>query len=185
MNASSALRIEGYAVVSADGMIADAHGVLPPSLIREEDQRFYLSALDRVDVVVHGRHSAENPRAPARRRLVVTKLVRALTADAALGNAILWNPAGVSFEDALAAFKTPLRSAGVLGGTDVFTLFLDRYDVFSLTRIDGVRLPGGRPVFRGVPEQTPEEILGAHGLRRQRDVLRASGLTIAAWSRIS
>ncbi len=182
---TSSPRIEGYAVISDDGMIADADGALPPSLIREEDQRFYLSSLDRVDVVVHGRHSAENPRSPARRRLIVTTLVRALTADPPLGDAYLWNPRSVAFDEALATFGANTKSVGILGGTDVFTLFLDRFDVFYLTRITGVRLPGGRPVFRGVPQRTPEEILSAHGLVRGEDVLRAQGLTIATWARLT
>ena len=177
------LHIEGYAVISDDGMIADAGGVLPQALIREEDQRFYLGALEKVDVVVHGRHSAENPRSPTRRRLVVTKLVRALTADPAQGNAFLWNPDVPAFDDALKAFGVPIKSVGVLGGTGVFDAFLDRYDAFYLTRIAGVRLPGGRPVFHGVPGRTPEEILSAHGLVRGADVLRAKDLIIAAWER--
>jgi hypothetical protein len=176
-------RIEGYAVISDDGMIAAADGQMPPSLMRTEDQRFYLNALDQVDVVVHGRHSAENPQSPARRRLIVTKLVRTLTADAALGNVFLWNPENVSFEDALQAFGLPVASVGILGGTDVFTPFLDRYDLFYVSRIEGVRLPGGRPVFRGVPERTPEDILVAHALEQHREVLRADGLTITAWTR--
>ena len=40
-------RIEGYAIASADGMIADATGFMPDSLKFEADQRFYLEALDR------------------------------------------------------------------------------------------------------------------------------------------
>jgi hypothetical protein len=67
----------------------------------------------------------------------------------------------------------------------VFGLFLDRYDVFYLTRAPGVRLPGGRPVFPGVPAQTPEEVLEIHGLvRGERQVLdRAKDLTVVAWLR--
>ena len=53
------LRIEGYAIASADGMIADATGFMPDSLKFEADQRFFLGALDRVQVVCHGRLSHE------------------------------------------------------------------------------------------------------------------------------
>lgn len=166
-------------------MIAAADGTMPPALMREEDQRFYLSALERVDVVVHGSHSAENPRSPTRRRLIVTRRVIALTNDPANPNAVLWNPYTISFEDALSAFETSLKGVGILGGTEVFELFLDRYDAFYLTRIAGVRLPGGRPVFREVPQKTPEEVLAAHGLVRGADVLSAKDLTIAAWKRAS
>src|SRR5580700_3903068 len=52
-------RIEGYAIISADGMIADAAGLMPDSLKIEADQRFYEDALDRVTVVAHGRLSHE------------------------------------------------------------------------------------------------------------------------------
>jgi hypothetical protein len=34
------MRIEGYVIVSADGMLADANGVMPASLKFEADQRF-------------------------------------------------------------------------------------------------------------------------------------------------
>jgi len=53
---------------------------------------------------------------------------------------------------------------GVIGGTDAFGLFLDRYDFFYLSRAPNVRLPGGRPVFAGVPARTPEKVLLSNGL---------------------
>ena len=53
------LRIEGYAIASADGMIADATGFMPDSLKFEADQRFFLEALDRAAMVAHGRLSHE------------------------------------------------------------------------------------------------------------------------------
>jgi hypothetical protein len=63
-------RIEGYAIVSADGMIADAGGLMPNSLKIEADQRFYSKALDRAAVVAHGRLSHEGqPKSASRRRL--------------------------------------------------------------------------------------------------------------------
>src|SRR6478736_8629103 len=65
-------RIEGYAIASADGMIADATGLMPDSLKFEADQRFYLEALDRVAVVAHGRLSHEcQPDSHTRRRLIL------------------------------------------------------------------------------------------------------------------
>ena len=33
-------RIEGYAIVSADGMIADGDGVMPATIRNDADQRF-------------------------------------------------------------------------------------------------------------------------------------------------
>ena len=58
-------RIEGYAIVSEDGMLATAARIMPASLKFEADQRFFERGLDGVDVVVHGRHSHEQqPRSP-------------------------------------------------------------------------------------------------------------------------
>ena len=66
-------RIEGYAIVSADGMLANAAGVMPNSLKFEGDQAFFERGLDGVDVVVHGRHSHEQQRnSDLRRRLILT-----------------------------------------------------------------------------------------------------------------
>lgn len=66
-------------------------------------------------------------------------------------------------------------------------MFLDRYDVFYLSRAPDVRLPGGRPVFPDVPTRTPEEVLVSHGLERsRRQVLDPErGLAIVSWQRSS
>ncbi len=72
-------RIEGFAIVSEDGMLADATGVMPDSLKFEADQRFFENGLDAVDVVVHGRHSHEQqPHSHRRHRLIVTRAVAAV-----------------------------------------------------------------------------------------------------------
>jgi hypothetical protein len=44
-------RIEGYAIVSEDGMLANAAGVMPDQLKFDADQRFFERGLDAVDVV--------------------------------------------------------------------------------------------------------------------------------------
>jgi hypothetical protein len=181
-------RIEGYAIVSEDGMLANAAGIMPDSLKFEADQHFFERGLDRVDVVVHGRHSRERqPCSNLRRRLILTRQVPAITADPSNEKALFWNPAGASFEQALALLGTPDGSVGVIGGTNVFGMFLDRYDVFHLSRAPDVRLPGGRPVFPEVPTRTPEEVLASHGLDRgQRQMLdRTKGLVIVSWQRSS
>jgi dihydrofolate reductase len=179
-------RIEGYAIVSEDGMLANAAGIMPDSLKFEADRRFFERGLDGVDVVVHGRHSHERqPRSYLRHRLIVTRQVPAIAADPSNEQALFWNPAGASFEQALAALRTPNGSVGIIGGTNVFAMFLDRYDVFHLSRAPDVRLPGGRPVFPEVPTRTPEEVLASHGLDRgPRQVLDpAKGLAIVSWQR--
>jgi dihydrofolate reductase len=160
-------RIEGYAIISADGMLADANGIMSPSLKIEADQRFFHGSLDRADAVVHGRHSHEGgPNAKHRRRLIVTRRIAALAAHPENANAVLWNPAGASFEDAWRALGIADGVLAVIGGTDVFGLFLDTgYDAFHLTRAARARLPGGRPVFPQVPARAPEDLLQSHGLK--------------------
>jgi len=180
------MRIEGYAVVSEDGMIADATGMLPPQLVADADQRFFEQGLNGVDVVVHGRHSGEHhPNSPMRHRVIATRSIAAIAPDPANARAVLWNPEGSSFEDALAALNAPVESVAILGGTDVFGRFLDRYTVFFLSRVTGVRLPGGRPVFPQVPRETPEAVLAAHGLHDKGSELTdpAARLIISRWER--
>ncbi len=65
----------------------------------------------------------------------------------------------------------------IIGGPEVFGMFLPRYDAFHLSRAAEARLPGGRPVFPQVPERTPEELLRSHGLRpgSQRIARRRAG----------
>ena len=180
--------VEGYAIVSQDGMLANAAGVMPASLMLEADQRFFEHGLDSVDVVVHGRHSHERqPRSALRRRLILTRQVAGLAADPSGAKALFWNPAGASFEQALAAIGTPNERVGVIGGTDVFERFLDHYEVFHLSRAPNVQLPGGRPVFSEVPTRTPEEVLAAHGLHPGQPQMldAATGLAVVSWLRSS
>ncbi|HLK23061.1 MAG TPA: hypothetical protein VKT30_00230 [Caulobacteraceae bacterium] len=177
-------RIEGYAIVSADGMLADAGGVMPEALKQPADQRFFEAGLDAADVMVHGRHSHEQQANSSRRlRLVVTRSVDAVEADPSNALGRLWNPAGASLESALDALGVADAVVAVIGGTDVFGLFLDRYDAFHLTRGPKVRLPGGRPVFPSVPNLTPEAVLAEHGLvEREHEVLDApTGLVVTHW----
>jgi dihydrofolate reductase len=179
-------RIEGYAIVSENGMLASAAGIMPDSLKFDADQDFFERGLDGVDVVVHGRHSHEQqPHSHLRRRLILTRQVPAIAADPSNEKALFWNPGGASFEQALIALGVPDGSVGVIGGTDVFGMFLDRYDVFYLSRAPGVRVPDGRPVFPDVPARTPEEVLASYGLDRgQRQVLDpAKGVAVVSWHR--
>ena len=70
MTSSLPSRVEGYAIVSEDGMLANAAGVMPDQLKFEADQRFFERRLDGVDVVVHGRHSHEQQRRSDLRRRI-------------------------------------------------------------------------------------------------------------------
>ena len=62
------LRIDGYVIVSADGMLADAGRVMPNELKFEGDKRFFTAALDSADLIVHGRNSYEDQPNSARRK---------------------------------------------------------------------------------------------------------------------
>jgi hypothetical protein len=97
-------QIEGYAIVSEDGMLANAAGIMPDSLKFDADLDFFERGLDGVDVVVHGHHSHEQqPHSHLRRRLILTRQVPAIAADPSNEKALFWNPGGASFEQALIA----------------------------------------------------------------------------------
>ncbi len=162
------LRIEGYAITSADGMIADATGYMPNSLKFDADQRFFLESLDRVHVVCHGRLSHEgHPQSHTRRRLLLTRRVTGLAPDPDNSNTWLWNPAGATLDEACAAVGCQAGTLAIAGGIEVYSLFLTiGYDVFYLARAEEVRLPGGMPVFlEGRSGRPPEEILREGGLK--------------------
>jgi dihydrofolate reductase len=163
--AAQSLRINGYVIVSADGMLAKA-GVMPDELRFAGDKAFFTNALDHADLIVHGRNSFEDqPNSPKRKRIIVTRKVPALAADPANLLAVLWNPAGASFDAACDQAGVRVGTVAIIGGPDVFGLFMDRYDTFWLSRAPRVRLPGGEPCFPGVPARSPQQILADHGLK--------------------
>jgi dihydrofolate reductase len=180
------LHVVGLAIISADGMIADAAGRMPASIINPADQRFYAEALDAAAIVVHGRNSHEQQtNSPQRRRLVVTRRVAALAPHPTNPKAMLWNPNGATLEEACAALGIDEGVVAVVGGTDVFAHFLPRFDAFELTRAARAEIPGGRPVFPGIPPLTPEQLLAQHGLRPSPPrVLDAEAeVTLTTWLR--
>jgi dihydrofolate reductase len=182
----AALRIEGYVIVSADGMLADADHVMPDELKFEGDKQFFSAALDRVDLVVHGRHSHEGqPNSPKRRRVVLTRGTVSVAHDPSDPRATLWNPQAASFERACEFAGVHSGTVAIIGGPDVFGMFMDRYDAFFLSQAPHVRLPGGEACFPGVPERSPQEVLAAHGLTAgEPQVLdRAANVTVTPWRR--
>jgi hypothetical protein len=184
--AMPALRIEGYVIVSADGMLADATGVMPEALKFEGDKAFFNAALDRADLIVHGRHSHEGqPNSPRRKRIIVTRTVADIAADPSNPKATLWNPAGATFEAACKQADVRDGTVAVIGGPAVFDMFMDRYDTFWLSEAPEVRLPNGEPAFSGVPQQTPREVLARHGLEPgASQILDAHhGVTVTPWQR--
>jgi dihydrofolate reductase len=180
-----AYRIEGYAIVSEDGMLANAAGVTPPELVIKADQQFFMCGLDAAAAVVHGRNSFEQPRSPERRRLVATRRFAALAPDPDNPNALFWNPSGASFEEAMQRLGVANGTVAIIGGTEIFGLFLPRYDLFHLSRAAKVRLAGGRPIFPHVPARSPEDVLTDAGLRPDpAQLLDATrGVTLVTWRR--
>jgi hypothetical protein len=160
------LRIEGFVIVSGDGMLANADGVMPDELKFEGDKRFFNAALDSAALVVHGRHSGEDqPNSTRRKRIIVTRGITALAPDPSNPKATLWNPSGASFEAACASTGVGSGIVAIIGGPNVFGLFMDRYDTFWLSLAPRVHLPGGEACFPGVPERSPQQVLAAHGLK--------------------
>jgi hypothetical protein len=183
-----ALRIDGYVIVSADGMLANARHVMPDELKFEGDKRFFTAALDRADLIVHGRRSYEDqPNSSRRKRIILTRSVEATVPDPANPKALLWNPAGASFEAACEQAGVTSGTAAIIGGPDVFGMFMDRYDTFWLSLAPKVRLPGGEPCFPGVPARTPQEILASHGLKAGKaEMLDPDNeVSVTPWRRVA
>lgn len=169
-------------------MLADANRHTPDGLKVKADQEFFHGALDHAAVVVHGRHSHEGgPHAAGRHRLILTRRIAALAADPAHPKSLLWNPKGATLSQAWERLGAPSGLLAVIGGPEVYGLFLDiGYDAFHLSRAANVRLPGGRPVFPTIgPDRTPEDVLASRGLKPtpQRVLDAAAGVTLVTWRR--
>jgi dihydrofolate reductase len=184
---ATALRIDGYVIVSADGMLANADRVMPDELKFEGDKQFFTAALDRADLIVHGRKSFEDqPNSPHRKRIVLTRTIGGVAPDPSNPKATLWNPAGASFQAACDFANVRSGTVAIIGGPDVFDMFMDRYDTFWLSQAPRVRLPGGEPCFPGVPRHSPQEILAAHGLKAGAAQIldRADSVSVTPWRRL-
>jgi len=182
------LRVEGYVIVSADGMLANADRVMPDELKFEGDKRFFTAALDRAARIVHGRHSGEDqPNLPRRRRIIVTRAIPALAPDPSNPKAMLWNPSGAGFEAACASAGVRSGMIAIIGGPDVFGLFMERYDTFWLSQAPRVHLPGGEACFPGVPAHSPQQVLAAHGLKPgEAQMLEpANDVRVTPWRRVN
>ena len=177
-------RIEGYAIVSREGMIANADGSFPEGIKIDADQKFFHSSLRKASAIANGRHSNEGgPESDARPRLILTRKIASLAPDSRNPKALRWNPKGASLEEAWAELGAEGDVLAVVGGTEVFGLFLEMgYDDFFLSRAEA-SVPDGRPVFPG--GLTPEEALERHGmvLKETRVLDQASNTTVQHWTR--
>ncbi|MGI9499716.1 MAG: dihydrofolate reductase family protein [Geminicoccaceae bacterium] len=149
----TAIAFRGYAVVSADGFIADSHGHMPDALRFEADWAYFQAALDAADITLLGRHTHEvAPNVKHRRRLVVSRGVRAVIQE----DACTWwaNPKEVTPASAVAVVSGSAAEVAVVGGTGVFGWILDEgdYETFHLSVAHQVRLGAGRPLFDDVDD---------------------------------
>jgi hypothetical protein len=180
-------RIIGYAIVSADNMIADSTGIMPKALIFDADKEYYQRELDLADIMIQGRNSHEwQPNSAARRRLILTRKIAAIGPSPDYPRALLWNPAGASFEEACHAHGLASGVAAILGGPEVYKVFLNiGYDAFRLSRAAGVKLPGGVPVFPEVRSgRSPEDVLAEFGYAPGPTTFldEANAVTLVSWT---
>src|SRR5260370_33526105 len=93
--------IEGYAMVTREGIIAKPAGAFPEVVKIPADQQFYQESLERASAVANGRHSAEGgPREKARKRILLTRRVQRIVVDPDNPNVVQWNPGTASFDEA-------------------------------------------------------------------------------------
>lgn len=176
----SSILVEGHAIVSADGMIADANGQLPPELRNDADWRFFQAALDQAALVVLGRIGHLRHSNPGRRRLVLTHSVAELQPDPADARSSFWNPAGLGIAEVLGRLGIAEGTIAVTGGTGAFDLFLPWYDRFVLSEVRGFELPDGIPCFsKGHPRFT----LPGAGLEARDMGLIDRGIVQTNWVR--
>ena len=184
-----ALSIEGFAIVSRDGMLAGADGLMPNSLKFEMDQEFLDRSLDAAALLVHGCKSHEaQPNSCNRRRLLLSRSCGPFSTIPAERNTWLWCPKQTPFAEVAEALGIESGVVAVLGGTAAYDLFLPRYAAFHLCRAGKVRLPGGVPVFSAVrADNPPENVLGDAGLRvvEQTTLDPAHELSHQRWARPS
>lgn len=179
-------RVEGYAIVSIEGMIANADGSFPKGIEIPADQKHYQASVARAGGVVNGKFSAEGgPAEAGRKRLILTRKVATVAPHPSRVNALLWNPEGIGFEEAWERLGAE-GTCAVVGGTEVFGLFLDiGYDSFYLSRAEA-SVSGGRPVFPGVGNGvSAADVLRQHGyhVRETRLLDAASKTLLEEWVR--
>ena len=177
------VEIHGYAIVSDDDRIADETGHTPDALRNDADWAYFQSELNKSTLTVLGRLGHEiNPNPRKRLRLVLSSSSSGLERRE---DAWWWNPALVTWEEAVRTVLPEGGRVAVPGGRQVFDLFLlIGYDAFHLTRAEGTRIPRGTPVFSACGDgRSAEDVLSGVGLRTaERRILDDAGpISLTVW----
>lgn len=182
MPSAPSIHFEGHAIVTADGMIADTAGSMPPALRNDADWKEFQAALDRSVLVVLGRRGHELHPNPGRRRLVLTASIERLSPALSDPLSMLWNPSGADIGSVLRELRIEAGVIAIAGGTDTFGHFLPLYDSFVLSEVHGLVLPGGRPCFTN---GHPRTVLAASGLApgAAEPLDPTAGVTRTRWRR--
>lgn len=159
--------IEGHAIISTDGMIADANGGMPPALMNDADWALFQASLDASAVTVLGRAGHLRHPNRGRKRLVFTTSVERFAFAEGDPLSLYVNPQTGVLADALVALGIHEGHIAVAGGRRVFDHFLGQYDCFVLSEQHQLVLEAGVPCFSA-----------GHA----RSVLAKSGLVPSAFS---
>lgn len=176
------ITIDGYAIISDDNCIADAHGNMPDVLKNDADWAYFQAALDAATLTVVGRKGHEaNPNVKKRRRLVLSRSIAGLEQRA---DGWWWNPAGSDWQTVREQTAPEGGAIAVPGGRDVFDLFLALgYSSFHLARAEGSLVPGGTKLFSDMKDETPETLLTNNGLVAEPSTWldKAANVSMAIW----
>jgi hypothetical protein len=181
----SHVKIHGYAIVSDDDRIADKTGRTPAALRNDADWAYFQAELNRSDLTVLGRLGHEaNPNPRRRNRMILSSSSHGIEQHA---DGWWWNPERLPWPDAIRRVLPYGGRIAVPGGRQVFDLFLSiGYDAFHLTRMEGVVVSGGVPVFSECDAgKSAETILSSAGLKPgSRQVLDPIGpVSLVIWRR--
>ena len=179
----NAIEIHGYAIVSDDDRIADATGRMPQALRNDADWAYFQAGLDAASLSVLGRLGHEsNPNRRNRPRLVVSSQANGLERRP---DAWWWNPADLAWQAVAGAVLPQGGRVAVPGGRRVFDLFLAiGYDAFHLSRVEGLRLPGGIALFSACDDgRDAEAVLSEAGLHPgpKRILDESNAVTLSVW----
>ena len=186
-HAVPALRIEGYVIVSADGMLANADRVMPDGLKFEGDKQFFTDALDHADLIVHGRNSFEDqPNSPKRKRVILTREHRRDRARSgqSQGHAVesgrRFVRGGLRAQPACAPAPSPSSAAPTCSACS-----------WTATTRSGCRrrrtcgCRTASPASPACPARSPQQILAAHGLTAGEPQMLdpADDVSVTPWRR--